>query len=194
VATVLRNRGSEPNFSTILSERKASGVYNLSSPSPALSSSDRRQRRKLSGEGLSTDLSKYDLSSVRDDRQRSASTPSTLSDEDVLDAVGQLSLNEDEEVRYHGKASGLHLLGGKERDDSRNEGGIWRFPPARVWPPLPNEKRSNDYLNGTESEEYLSKLPNLETQDHLLELYFTYVHPSLPVVHKKTFFDIFKQG
>lgn len=125
VAAVLRNRGSEPNFSTILSERKASGVYNLYSPSPALSSSDRRQRRKLSGEGLSTDLSKYDLSSVRDDRQRSASTTSTLSDEDVLDAVGQLSLNEDEEVRYHGKASGLHLLGGKERDDSRNEGGIW---------------------------------------------------------------------
>lgn len=42
-----------------------------------------------------------------------------------MDAVGQLSLNEDEQVRYHGKASGLHLLGGKERDDSRNEDGIW---------------------------------------------------------------------
>jgi hypothetical protein len=214
VAAVLRNRGSEPNFSTILNERKASGGYNLNAPSSTLSSSDRRQRRKLSGEGLSTDLSTYDLSYVRDDRRRSASTPSTLSDEDdVMDAVGQLSLNEDEEVRYHGKASGLHLLGGKERDDSRNEGGIWlvssffkalkqdfitsnirRFPPARVWPPLPNEKRSNDYLNGTESEEHLSKLPNLETQDHLLELYFIYVHPSLPVVHKKAFFDIFKQG
>lgn len=48
---------------------------------------------------------------------------------DLLDAVGQLSLNEDEEVRYHGKASGLHLLakakGSKHGDDQRNEGGIW---------------------------------------------------------------------
>ena len=40
-------------------------------------------------------------------------------------AVGQLSLNEDEQVRYHGKASGLYLLGNKERIDRRNEGGIW---------------------------------------------------------------------
>jgi hypothetical protein len=129
-----------------------------------------------------------------------------------MDAMGQLSLNEDEEIRYHGKASGLHLLGGKERVDSRNEGGIWsvsplssvlylayiisgyrRFPPARVWPPLPTDKRYNASMNGAESDEHLSKLPDPETQDHLLELYFTYVHPSLPVVHKKAFLDIFRQ-
>jgi hypothetical protein len=36
-----------------------------------------------------------------------------------------LSLNEDEQVRYHGKASGLHLLGNTDRVDGRNEGGIW---------------------------------------------------------------------
>ena len=45
--------------------------------------------------------------------------------DDIMNAVGQLSLNEDEQVRYHGKASGLHLLDGKERIDRRNEGGIW---------------------------------------------------------------------
>ncbi len=51
---------------------------------------------------------------------------SSESDEDdFLGAVGQLSLNEDDEVRYHGKASGLYLLGGTERHDNRNEGGIW---------------------------------------------------------------------
>lgn len=55
--------------------------------------------------------------------------------EDLMDAVGQLSLNEDEQVRYHGKASGLHLLDGKERIDRRNEGGIWFvFAPL---PPIP---------------------------------------------------------
>lgn len=47
------------------------------------------------------------------------------SESELMGAVGQLSLNEDEQVRYHGKASGLYLLGNKERIDQRNEGGIW---------------------------------------------------------------------
>ena len=47
------------------------------------------------------------------------------SEDELTGAVGQLSLNEDEQVRYHGKASGLYLLGNKERVDRRNEGGIW---------------------------------------------------------------------
>jgi len=69
-----------------------------------------------------------------------------------------------------------------------------RFPPARVWPPLPTDKRLIAHTNGTGSDEYLSKLPDSETQDHLLELYFTYVHPSLPVIHKKAFFEVFRHG
>lgn len=61
-------------------------------------------------------------------RRRSASplgSPSSDSEDELTGAVGQLSLNEDEQVRYHGKASGLHLLGIKDRVDGRNEGGIW---------------------------------------------------------------------
>jgi len=61
-------------------------------------------------------------------RRRSSSpldSVSTESEGEVADAVGQLSLNEEEQVRYHGKASGLHLLGVKDRVDLRNEGGIW---------------------------------------------------------------------
>lgn len=46
-------------------------------------------------------------------------------EDELAIAVGQLSINEDEQVRYHGKASGLHLLGATERDDGRSEGGIW---------------------------------------------------------------------
>ena len=53
-----------------------------------------------------------------------ASTDSD-SEDDVVDAVGQLSLNEDEQVRYHGKASGLYLLGISAKTEARNEGGIW---------------------------------------------------------------------
>jgi hypothetical protein len=43
----------------------------------------------------------------------------------LVSEVGQLSLNEERELRFHGKASGLHLLGVKDRVDGRNEGGIW---------------------------------------------------------------------
>lgn len=31
------------------------------------------------------------------------------------------------------------------------------------------------------------KLPDVQTQDLLISLYFTYVHPFLPVVHKTSF-------
>jgi hypothetical protein len=40
-------------------------------------------------------------------------------------AFGQLSLDENQEVRYHGKASGLHLLIRNDRVDSRLDGGVW---------------------------------------------------------------------
>jgi hypothetical protein len=43
----------------------------------------------------------------------------------LVSEVGQLSLNEERVVRFHGQASGLHLLDVKERVDGRNEGGIW---------------------------------------------------------------------
>lgn len=46
-------------------------------------------------------------------------------EEGITDGVGQLSINEEAQVRFHGKASGLHLLGSKIRMDGRNRGGVW---------------------------------------------------------------------
>jgi len=71
-------------------------------------------RRTLDAQGGDRRSSSVDENSMTSD-----------SEEEFMGAVGQLSLNEDEQVRYHGKASGLHLLGNKERVDRRNEGGIW---------------------------------------------------------------------
>lgn len=65
---------------------------------------------------------------MNQDRKSSSSEFDSLSsdsEDELTGAVGQLSLNEDEQVRYHGKASGLHILHDKERVDGRNEGGIW---------------------------------------------------------------------
>ncbi|PFH48929.1 hypothetical protein AMATHDRAFT_195711 [Amanita thiersii Skay4041] len=111
------------------------------------------------------------------------------SEGELTGAVGQLSLNEDEQVRYHGKASGLHLLGNKERVDGRNEGGIWRFPKARVWPPLPSGSHKLH-----EDPDFMAQLPDPAVQERLLHLYFTHVHPSFPVIHKRAFFDAFKSN
>lgn len=66
-----------------------------------------------------------------DGRRQYRQTPSSMdsassgSEDELPEAVGQLSLNEDEQVRYHGKASGLYLLGTTERNDGRNAAGIW---------------------------------------------------------------------
>lgn len=108
---------------------------------------------------------------------------------DLEDAVGQLSLNEDEQVRFHGKASGLHLLAPQERVDGRSEGSIWKFPKARVWPPLPPTGQF-----AKEDGEFTTSLPPLEEQEKLLELYWKYVHTALPVVYKQSFLEIFRRG
>lgn len=86
------------------------------SPTLLLDDNGRRQRRRLGSS--SPDPSNHSQA------QAPASTDSEDED-DVVDAVGQLSLNEDEQVRYHGKASGLYLLGYNAKEEARNEGGIW---------------------------------------------------------------------
>jgi hypothetical protein len=52
-------------------------------------------------------------------------TPDYTDSEDIHDTMGQLSLDDASQIRYHGKASGLHLLGQTERVDRRAENGIW---------------------------------------------------------------------
>ncbi|KDQ32691.1 hypothetical protein PLEOSDRAFT_1073145 [Pleurotus ostreatus PC15] len=131
---------------------------------------------------------------IRRQRRRTPSSmdsASSGSEDELPEAVGQLSLNEDEQVRYHGKASGLYLLGTTERNDGRNAAGIWRFPKARVWPPLPDAHNSGALQS---QEDFRSTLPAVEDQEHLIELYFTYVHPSFPIIHKKSFLETYKTG
>jgi hypothetical protein len=110
---------------------------------------------------------------------------------DLEEAVGQLSLNEDEQVRFHGKASGLHLLAPQERVDGRSEGGIWKFPKARVWPPLPPTERA-PFMK--EDGEFAASMPPLEEQERLLDLYWKHVHAALPIVYKQSFLESFQRG
>ncbi|KAF8470363.1 fungal-specific transcription factor domain-containing protein [Gautieria morchelliformis] len=117
----------------------------------------------------------------------SATSSSDEDDEELASAVGQLSLNEDSQVRYHGQVSGLHILGQSDRLDQRNEGGIWRFPKAGVWPRAVS--RHNKWKWEAQDRECL---PNIEEQRELLGLYFAYVHPVLPMMQQKQFWYDFR--
>jgi hypothetical protein len=106
-----------PSNASLSGRSQSPAHYAHPPPHPALLS----KRSSLSGNTHSASPeapgAEADMSSEDED---------TGSGEDELAvAVGQLSINEDEQVRYHGKASGLHLLGVKERQDGRNEGEIW---------------------------------------------------------------------
>jgi len=109
--------------------------------------------------------------------------PSTDDEEfrETTNEFGQLSLDENQEVRFHGKASGLHLLGRSHREDDRIEDGIWRLPMARVWPP------SRFDLPSYTVDDSDARLPSPENQDILINLYFCYVHPTFPILHKTRF-------
>lgn len=108
----------------------------ISPASDDSNSPSRRQRRRVGGDSAYPSSAPGSAVSLHPDAmrqmqyvERRSSSPlesvSSMSEEELMGAVGQLSLNEDEQVRYHGKASGLHLLGDKERVDGRNKGGIW---------------------------------------------------------------------
>ena len=59
-----------------------------------------------------------------------------------------------------------------------------------MWPPLPPSARNSK----KHAEDFAARLPDIATQELLVELYFTYVHPSLPIVHKTTFMEDFRKG
>ncbi|KAG2347057.1 hypothetical protein BDR05DRAFT_877298 [Suillus weaverae] len=187
VVSLLSSSLSPSHLSSSQSRLPTSGGISVNNPrtiqlsqsrtSPSLSLDDNGRRQRLRLGSSSPDPSDHSQA------QAPASTDSEDED-DVVDAVGQLSLNEDEQVRYHGKASGLYLLGYNAKEEARNEGGIWRFPKARVWPPLPP--------SATNATDLSSVMPDLAVQEHLLNIYFTYVHSAFPVLHKEAFWEGYK--
>lgn len=54
--------------------------------------------------------------------------------------------------------------------------GVW--PPSTIRP-----------VRLEQEEDIEIHLPAIGDQDHLLELYFTYVHPGFPVIHKGKFLE-----
>ncbi|KAL6307843.1 hypothetical protein BKA93DRAFT_822824 [Sparassis latifolia] len=108
--------------------------------------------------------------------------------DDCADAFGNLSIDENKEVRYHGNSLGLHMLAQSERTDGRNVGGMWKFPMPKGWLTqwTPGSVVPGFDVGAGNSDGDVT-LPPLDVQDHLIELYFTYVHPSIPVLDRDLF-------
>ncbi|OCH86052.1 hypothetical protein OBBRIDRAFT_761980 [Obba rivulosa] len=106
--------------------------------------------------------------------------------DDTVDAFGALSVDENKEIRYHGLSSGLPLLAHSDRTDDgqQKKDGIWQFSGPFV------VSESADVAE-LENDSRIS-LPPVETQDHLINFYFTYVHPFFPLIHKQTFLQEYR--
>jgi hypothetical protein len=81
-------------------------------------------------------------------------------DSEMVQMTGQLSLDENKTVRYHGSSSGLDLLTRSKRFD----GTFWNLPNPGFWP------MSDRRTVKTEVEiDSKTKLPPIHVQDRLLE-------------------------
>ncbi|KAI0818484.1 fungal-specific transcription factor domain-containing protein [Trametes gibbosa] len=100
--------------------------------------------------------------------------------DDCADAFGNLSIDENREVRYHGNSCGLQFLVQTERTDKRNLQGIWNFPMANLWGAdgrrLPDTRMEPDV-----------PLPPFHVQDRLVDIFFAYVNPAVPIVDEDAF-------
>ncbi|KAH9950872.1 fungal-specific transcription factor domain-containing protein [Amylocystis lapponica] len=112
---------------------------------------------------------------------------------DAAGSFGHLSLDEKRELHYYGPASGLPLLARSDRAEMEprpGAHGLWIFPKMKeesVTPPL-----SEQFEGGPDDDPHLLLVP-VDMQARLVELYFTYVHPFFPVLHKQHFMSEFNR-
>ncbi|TFY70003.1 hypothetical protein EVJ58_g92 [Rhodofomes roseus] len=143
-----------------------------------------RTRRRLEG----SYVPEHTLSQQQTaDPYSSSSTSFSNWDEvdDAVDSFGHLALDEQKEIRYHGHASGLPLLARSDHPRGANKAdGFWKFPSVK-------QEEVPDRLDGYREANNHVQLPPLEVQRHLVDLYFAWVHPFLPVVHKQQFLSDF---
>ncbi|KAJ7103261.1 fungal-specific transcription factor domain-containing protein [Mycena belliarum] len=172
--TVLPTREWQDNLSKRLASSAASGSRITSFDISGVPLSQRR-RLNDSSNGLPAPPDWKDMYTLEGSEPEDASQ--------ALEGLGALSLDEHQEVRFHGQTSGLHLLARSTRTDRRKDGGIWNLPMARVWPPV------TDPTQLIQEEDMEIELPPPQIQEHLLQLYFTYIHPAFPVIHKSHFFS-----
>ncbi|CAG8548847.1 3855_t:CDS:2 [Paraglomus occultum] len=160
---------NDPRAEAVLSELMQDDLRPLRHPG----STDTSLWRNLQSSG-STD----NFSSV-DDSYRSGESP--LMD-DLNDIMGILSIDENNQVRYHGRSSGFYLL----KKSKCYKDGVLQY---RAKGELVASTVEFELVKRPE----LIELPSEELSNHLLECYFTQMHPYLPLIYKPAFFKQLKE-
>ena len=63
-----------------------------------------------------------------------------------------------------------------------------QFPMAKFWPgPAPNTRVQKDEVGHIRAVEQSIRMPPVEVQDHLIQVFFTYANPSVPVLDEESF-------
>ncbi|CAO3625769.1 unnamed protein product [Mucor hiemalis] len=110
--------------------------------------------------------------------EKNIHTQDRLNDHDEPNNMGNLSIDESGQLRYYGKSSGFYML----RNSKNFQNKLFQF----------NTKGPNDAITGSPSIPFAVDpfdMPPKDLSDHLLELYFRYFYPLLPIVHKKSFME-----
>ena len=107
----------------------------------------------------------------------------------VPDVLGQLSMDENRTLRYHGKASGLYMVA---PSSTRFRDYTWQFPKPTHWPQT-GQTRLWTEADLLEKVGLAGCLPDRRIQKHLLDLYFAYIHPTLPIINKENFYESWLQ-
>ncbi|EED85250.1 predicted protein [Postia placenta Mad-698-R] len=157
-------------------EYPISPIHTSASPASPSSSSYRgiseaiepgRQRRRL--EGSYVQYSSHLHQNVYEGGGGSDDSYSNWDElDDTADSFGHLALDDHKDDRA---------------EDSKDIDGLWKFPT------LKEEARSEDStfsVFDAEDDPRIA-LPSLDIQRHLVQLYFIYVHPFFPVIHKSHF-------
>ncbi|KAJ6621140.1 fungal-specific transcription factor domain-containing protein [Mycena sp. CBHHK59/15] len=166
--SVVPTKEWQDNLSSRLASSSASGSR---LPSFDISGVPLTQRRRLNGpSNIPSPPDWNDMYTIE-----TGSEPEDVSHKEAVEGIGALSLDE------HQETSGLYLLARSHRTDKRKEGGIWNLPMARVWPPVKDPPR---FIH---EEDVDIELPAPQVQQHLLHLYFMYIHPVFPLIHKTRF-------
>ncbi|KAI9274313.1 fungal-specific transcription factor domain-containing protein [Phascolomyces articulosus] len=109
--------------------------------------------------------------------QRSAPTEAGTSNnmttiDSVNDNMCNLSIDESGQLRYYGRSSGFYMLQG-----SKNfQNGSFQFS-------------SDDAIHSIQQRVDPFEMPPKDLQEHLLDLYFEYFYPFIPLLHKKSFME-----
>ncbi|KAG0198197.1 hypothetical protein BGX33_012525, partial [Mortierella sp. NVP41] len=102
----------------------------------------------------------------------------------ISDSLSNLSLDDGGFIRYLGNSSGIDIL---QRTQLLTNG--YMMTPMRM-------KEHRDWLFAKEAVisqmESEMPLPPRDLADHLIDTYFSYVHPNMPVLHKPTFMRLYR--